>query len=165
MCFDERNTESRSRVPAAALMTRRTRAVRRSVWVRCLAMVASSLPLRLLVGDQRPHELAHLSPVLGRPISLSASHVDRHPQRYRPGGPDQDLRQYRLAIRDRGHFFLPSLRKMYSPAYFTPLPLYGSGLRKPRISAATCPTCWRSMPVITTSVGFGVATAMPFGIG
>ena len=54
---------------------------------------------------------------------------------------------------------------MYSPAYVTPLPLYGSGLRKPRISAATWPTCWRSMPEITTSVGFGVAIVMPFGIG
>src|SRR5215472_12259113 len=27
------------------------------------------------------------------------------------------------------HFFLPSLRRMYSSAYFTPLPLYGSGGR------------------------------------
>src|SRR3546814_4456169 len=35
------------------------------------------------------------------------------------------------------HFFFPSLRKMYSPRYLMPLPLYGSGLRQRRISAAT----------------------------
>src|SRR5215831_14040563 len=51
MCFDERNTDSRSRVPAAALMARRTRAVRRSVWVLNLAMVASLLLLAFLAED------------------------------------------------------------------------------------------------------------------
>src|SRR5690242_20566444 len=51
MCFDERNTESRGRVPAAALMARRTRAVRRSVWFLKLAMVASLLLLAFLAED------------------------------------------------------------------------------------------------------------------
>src|SRR5215475_5575482 len=51
MCFDERNTDSRSRVPAAALTARRTRAVRRSVWVLNLAMVASLLLLAFLAED------------------------------------------------------------------------------------------------------------------
>src|SRR5262245_14032037 len=32
---------------------------------------------------------------------------------------------------------LPALRRMISPAYLMPLPLYGSGGRSPRISAAT----------------------------
>src|SRR5579875_1400925 len=63
------------------------------------------------------------------------------------------------------HFFLPSLRKTYSSAYFTPLPLYGSGGRKLRISAATWPTCCLSIPLITISVGLGVAIAIPCGIG
>ena len=35
------------------------------------------------------------------------------------------------------YFFFPSLRKTYSPTYRMPLPLYGSGLRNDRISAAT----------------------------
>src|SRR5690348_5943244 len=165
MCFDERKTESRRRVPAAALTARRTRAVRRSVCFLSFTMVASSLPC-LLVGNQRPQELACLPPLPGRSIATSTNRIGRHAQQDAVGGPKHDLqRLHGLAIRDRGHFFLPSLRKMYSPAYFTPLPLYGSGLRKPRISAATWPTCWRSIPEITTSVGFGVVTAMPAGIG
>src|ERR1041384_8386133 len=64
-----------------------------------------------------------------------------------------------LAIGLLRYFFLPSLRKMYSPAYFTPLPLYGSGGRNARISAATWPTFCLSIPVIMISVGFGVAIA------
>src|SRR5215467_1237004 len=124
MCFDERKTDSRRRVPAAALTARRTRAVRRSVCFLSFAMVAPLLPLPLLVGDQRPQELACLSPCLGRPIVTSPTHVDRHLHEDSVAGPDQELRlPFGLAIRDRGHFFLPSLRKMYSPAYFTPLPL------------------------------------------
>src|ERR1051325_5166712 len=51
MCFDERKTDSRRRVPAAALTARRTRAVRRSVWVLNLAMVASLLLLAFLAED------------------------------------------------------------------------------------------------------------------
>src|SRR3546814_3578857 len=47
-------------------------------------------------------------------------------------------------------------RMMFSPAYFTPLPLYGSGGRKPRILAATSPTRCLSAPVTTTSVWVGV---------
>src|SRR5947209_11446213 len=65
-----------------------------------------------------------------------------------------------------GHyFFFPSLRKMNSPAYLTPLPLYGSGPRKSRISAATWPTCRLSMPVTVSSVGFGAVIVIPAGIG
>src|SRR6185437_9224584 len=45
-----------------------------------------------------------------------------------------------------GYFFLPSLRKIYSPRYLMPLPLYGSGLRQRRISAATWPTFCLSTP-------------------
>src|SRR3989440_5468561 len=51
MCFDERKTVSRTRVPAAALTARRTRAVRRSVWFLSLAMVAPLLLLAFLAED------------------------------------------------------------------------------------------------------------------
>ncbi len=64
-----------------------------------------------------------------------------------------------------GYFFLPSLRKIYSPRYLMPLPLYGSGLRQRRISAATWPTFWLSMPLISTVFWSGVLTSMPSGIG
>src|SRR3954452_18153685 len=63
------------------------------------------------------------------------------------------------------YFFLPSLRKMYSPAYFTPLPLYGSGGRNARISAATWPTFCLAIPVTTISVGFGATIVIPSGTG
>src|SRR5439155_19439933 len=62
-----------------------------------------------------------------------------------------------------GYFFLPSLRKIYSPRYLMPLPLYGSGLRQRRISAATWPTCCLSMPLISTVFWSGVFTSMPSG--
>src|ERR1700685_2942419 len=63
------------------------------------------------------------------------------------------------------YFFLPSLRKMRSSEYLMPLPLYASGGRYSRISAATWPTFWRSAPEITISTGRGVAIVMPSGIG
>src|SRR6185437_5136679 len=63
----------------------------------------------------------------------------------------------------RGYFFLPSLRKMYSPRYLMPLPLYGSGLRQRRISAATWPTFCLSMPLISTVFWSGVFTSTPSG--
>src|SRR3546814_5034955 len=53
---------------------------------------------------------------------------------------------------------------MFSPAYFTPLPLYGSGGRKPRILAATSPTRCLSAPVTTTSVWVGVLIVIPSGV-
>src|SRR3954454_14664997 len=40
----------------------------------------------------------------------------------------------------------PTLRRICSPAYRTPLPLYGSGLRSLRMFAATSPTSCLSMP-------------------
>src|ERR1044072_2906758 len=70
-----------------------------------------------------------------------------------------------LAIGLLRYFFLPSLRKLYSPSYVTPCPLLGAGGRNARISAATWPTFCLSMPVMRTSVGFGVAIAMPSGTG
>src|SRR2546421_7209017 len=45
-----------------------------------------------------------------------------------------------------------------------PLPLYGSGGRIARTSAAICPTTWRSEPLITISVCVGVCTTMPAGM-
>src|SRR5690606_3985509 len=59
--------------------------------------------------------------------------------------------------------FLASLRMMVSSEYFTPLPLYGSGGRKPRILAATSPTSCLSAPATTISVWVGVLRVMPSG--
>ena len=45
-----------------------------------------------------------------------------------------------LTAHDAAPAALPALRRMYSPSYLTPLPLYGSGGRNARMSAATWPT-------------------------
>src|SRR6516225_12329512 len=45
-----------------------------------------------------------------------------------------------------------------------PLPLYGSGGRMARTSAAIWPTTWRSEPLITISVCVGQLTVMPAGM-
>ena len=47
--------------------------------------------------------------------------------------------------------------------YFTPLPLYGSGLRNARILAATSPTTCLSAPWTRISVWVGVVMVMPSG--
>src|ERR1700730_3777417 len=65
MCFEDRNTLSRSRPPEAALMVRRMRALRRST---CLVGMVPSLLLALLAEDifaRIPHALALVG--LGRP--------------------------------------------------------------------------------------------------
>src|SRR5258708_22183938 len=58
---------------------------------------------------------------------------------------------------------LPALRRRFSPRYSTPLPLYGSGLRKLRILAATCPTTSLSAPLTLICVGVGTSMLMPSG--
>src|SRR5262249_211351 len=104
MCFDERNTDSRTRVPAAALMARRTRAVRRSVWFLSFAMVASLLLLAFLAEDVLAGVLDALAlPGLGRPEAadlggpladlLAVDAADHHLGRLR--------RRDRDAVRDR----------------------------------------------------------------
>ncbi len=50
---------------------------------------------------------------------------------------------------------MPTFFFSFSPAERTPLFLYGSGGRRPRISAATWPTFWRSMPLMVNFVCFG----------
>src|ERR1019366_9573894 len=47
----------------------------------------------------------------------------------------------------------PALRRICSPWYRTPLPLYGSGLRRLRLLAATSATCCFSMPSTTNLEG------------
>src|SRR4029077_10950735 len=92
-------------------------------------------------------------------------HPQRPPDASQPAGGRALIFRHALNPRFRlFYFFFPSLRKMNSSEYLIPLPLYGSGGRKARISAAVCPTFRLSMPVITTSVGFGVAIAIPKGI-
>src|SRR5262249_9617157 len=58
---------------------------------------------------------------------------------------------------------LPAFRRMCSPAYRMPLPLYGSGLRILRMSAATWPTSCLSCPRTTMRVGCGTSNVMPSG--
>src|SRR5262245_41321360 len=58
---------------------------------------------------------------------------------------------------------LPAFRRMYSFAYRMPLPLYGSGLRILRMSAATWPTSCLSCPRTTMRVGCGTSNVMPSG--
>src|SRR5690348_11517056 len=54
-----------------------------------------------------------------------------------------------------GHFLpaFPAFRRMASPWYRTPLPLYGSGGRIFLMFAATSPTCCLSIPDTWNSVG------------
>src|SRR5689334_9055868 len=57
----------------------------------------------------------------------------------------------------------PTLRRTCSPAYRTPLPLYGSGLRSLRMLAAVSPTSCLSMPWTPSFVGPSTAKVMPSG--
>src|SRR5215831_11711157 len=101
MCFDERNTDSRSRVPAAALMARRTRAVRRSVWVRCLAMVASLLLLAFLAEDVLAGVL-HALALVGLGLA-EAANLGRHlADLLAVDAGDHDLGRLRRRDRDAG---------------------------------------------------------------
>src|SRR3954469_7336176 len=58
---------------------------------------------------------------------------------------------------------LPALRRICSPAYLTPFPLYGSGGRRLRISAATWPTTSLFAPSTTICVGTGAVSLIPCG--
>src|SRR6476661_6462024 len=58
---------------------------------------------------------------------------------------------------------LPALRRICSPAYLTPFPLYGSGGRRLRISAATWPTTSLFAPSTVICVGTGALRVTPFG--
>src|SRR5580692_2701229 len=82
------------------------------------------------------------------------------------------LRKHRIrplpGSNDHAYFapVLPTFFFNRSPAYRTPLFLYGSGGRSDRISAATCPTCCRSIPVSEIFVCFGsTAASTPVGSG
>src|SRR4029453_19015027 len=57
----------------------------------------------------------------------------------------------------------PTLRRTFSPAYRTPLPLYGSGLRILRMFAAVSPTSCLSMPETENRGGASTANVMPAG--
>src|SRR6266550_4310306 len=58
---------------------------------------------------------------------------------------------------------LPGLRRIFSPRYITPLPLYGSGGRNPRISAAAWPTSSIEIPLTENLVGSWTSIDTPFG--
>src|SRR3954453_6620860 len=78
-----------------------------------------------------------------------------------------DARRGVLVVRKRdrhGHLpAFPTLRRMCSPAYRTPLPLYGSGLRSLRMFAATSPTSCLSIPWTPSRVGPSTVKVMPSG--
>ena len=58
----------------------------------------------------------------------------------------------------------PTLRRICSPSYRTPLPLYGSGLRSRRMLAAIWPTFCLSMPCdARTGWALSTANVMPSG--
>src|SRR5262249_28416139 len=63
------------------------------------------------------------------------------------------------------HYFpaFPTLRRITSPWYRTPLALYGSGLRSLRIRAAVSPPRCLSMPSTTTLVGASTRKVIPSG--
>src|SRR4029453_3444680 len=65
--------------------------------------------------------------------------------------------------RDAPAAALPALRRMCSPAYRTPLPLYGSVGRSPRMAAATSPSSCRSLPSSVTVTCFSTFAVMPGG--
>src|SRR5262245_59040894 len=79
-----------------------------------------------------------------------------------------DLVRYTVRMSRLSYFaacaVLPALRRTFSPWYRMPLPLYGSGGRTLRISAATCPTNSLSTPSIFTCVLLSTVTLMPLGV-
>src|ERR1039457_3877795 len=70
----------------------------------------------------------------------------------------------RVLLPDMSYFpAFPTLRRICSPWYRTPLPLYGSGLRSLRMLAATSPTCCLSIPSTTNLVGVSTRNEIPSG--
>src|SRR6476469_3908662 len=129
----------------------------------------AGLALEVLVQGRRRGEGLALRIVDDLRIDVPARTVDRKSRLAGGTSAKRGADTAAAAVEEReirhGYFFLPSLRKIYSPRYLMPLPLYGSGLRQRRISAATWPTCWRSMPLISTVFWSGVLTSMPSGTG
>src|SRR5690606_999996 len=85
-----------------------------------------------------------------------------------PAGPGGRARGGALADRGRAlrHAYLPAfpaLERICSPWYRTPFFLYGSGLRRPRMFAATWPTSCLSIPSTCSRVGFSTRKVMPSG--
>src|SRR5216684_6580806 len=58
---------------------------------------------------------------------------------------------------------LPALRRTFSSRYLTPLPLYGSGGRRPRMLAATWPTSSIEIPLTENLVGSATSIEIPCG--
>src|ERR1700682_6213510 len=80
------------------------------------------------------------------------------------------LRSVRLAVVLLDHAAVlaplpafPALRRIFSPRYITPLPLYGSGGLSPRRLAATWPTSSMEMPDTENFVGSWTSMVMPCG--
>src|SRR5829696_3694291 len=76
------------------------------------------------------------------------------PVRVRPG--NAHLRHYLPPA-------FPAFRRTCSPWYLMPFPLYGSGGRRLRSSAATCPTFSLSAPSMMTRVGVWAVSLTPAG--
>src|SRR5690606_841886 len=112
-----------------------------------------------VVHELRRHVLEraidHEARPLGRPCNLLAN---SQMAAYAP------LRPVRLA-NDPHHLppALPALRRICSPAYLIPFPLYGSGGRSLRISAATWPTTSLLAPSTRICVGVVAVSLIPSG--
>ena len=101
------------------------------------------VPRRAMHAQPRRTQFAHLHPAAAR-----AAHACLSSSR-------SSLLSALLLLRFFAHDALVGVS--------TPLPLYGSGGRNPRISDATWPTSCLSTPLTITSVWLGVSALMPSG--
>src|SRR4029453_254056 len=104
-------------------------------------------------------------------VAQAAEHRQPRPLRG-PDDPSADAQVADLASPDLlagQHYlapaFLPTFRRMYSSAYLMPLPLYGSGLRRARSLAATCPSNALSAPLSVIETCRSISACTPSGNG
>src|SRR5262245_33526865 len=141
---------------------------------RARADLALALDQRLHVvaaRGLRQRDALHVVDDLGVDVHAAAEHAEPWARRGAldavPDPVAADLPPLGLVVMSARHYAdpaaFPAFRRMYSPSYLTPLPLYGSGGRKPRMSAATCPTSALSAPLTVRRVGFSTLIVMPSG--
>src|SRR5207302_6031406 len=118
-------------------------------------------PARTVVDELRVELIEAPKNREPRPLRC-AGDVDTHPL--------VALRPVLLAIVSLDHAValaplpaLPALRRTFSSRYLTPLPLYGSGGRIPRMLAATWPTSSIEIPLTENLVGSWTSIEMPCG--
>src|SRR5262249_17174595 len=134
--------------------------------------VTGELPLQGRLGGRRRRDRPPGSIVDYLHIDMPQAAKDREPRPFgRAGDPrplsEPDALAAILLRLDSHNFYAPVFPAFFfntSPVYRTPFCLYGSGLRNPRMFAATCPTCWRSIPVTVMCVCFSTAMSIPCGM-